>query len=381
MFPHIPYGNRYSMSHGFTIKKASFVKRNRKNQHIAFPFYPIIQCHKQGFKVERPTCKLVKRRKITRNGCKDRMKLKMDFAKDCYIITKWIDHHSHPLIDVDKRHFLPHNKHSEQSQKYVIDNHMLSDISQRATFDPISRFVGGPKSKHFLCPGFYYDVEVDNQDKMASIFLAYSVIRADYARFGDLVSFDTTYTTNKECRPLDVFVGFNHYKATCIFGGALLYDETYSTFKWLFESFRKCSLFTPDIFEKMQNDYEQGKDYGNKAMPHMPCGTTQVVYVQKWDNLFQANQILVEEGVVEIDLDKECKKEACNFGERYQRLYGVMTGIDTRLCYNEFVYYWYMQKVLDLGKKAGHMLKIFANASANSSAPSRSECATNVGMC
>ncbi|KAG9135127.1 hypothetical protein Leryth_011618, partial [Lithospermum erythrorhizon] len=39
-----------------------------------------------------------------------------------------------------------------------------------------------------------------------------------------------------------------------------------------------------------------------------------------------------------------------NFGERYQRLCGVMTGIGTRLCYNEYVYDWYMQKVLDLGK-------------------------------
>jgi len=59
----------------------------------------------------------------------------------------------------------------------------------------------------------------------------------DYAYFGDVITFDTTYGTNKELRPLGVFTGFNHHRGVVIFGAALLYDETAESFKWLFESF------------------------------------------------------------------------------------------------------------------------------------------------
>ena len=59
----------------------------------------------------------------------------------------------------------------------------------------------------------------------------------DYANFGDVVTFDTTYGTNKELRPLGVFIGFNHHRGLTVFGATLLYDETVESFKWLFESF------------------------------------------------------------------------------------------------------------------------------------------------
>lgn len=55
--------------------------------------------------------------------------------------------------------------------------------------------------------------------------------------FCDVITFDTTYCTNKECRPLGVFAGFNHHREIVIFGEALLYDETTDSFIWLFETF------------------------------------------------------------------------------------------------------------------------------------------------
>ena len=59
----------------------------------------------------------------------------------------------------------------------------------------------------------------------------------DYAHFGDVVTFDTTFGTNKEYRPFGVFVGFNQYRETVIFGAALLFDETCASFTWLFKAF------------------------------------------------------------------------------------------------------------------------------------------------
>jgi zinc finger SWIM domain-containing protein 3 len=56
--------------------------------------------------------------------------------------------------------------------------------------------------------------------------------------FGD-VSFDTTFGTNRETRPFGVFVGFNQFRETVVFGVVHLYDETFESFKWLFETFLK----------------------------------------------------------------------------------------------------------------------------------------------
>ncbi|KAL3500054.1 hypothetical protein ACH5RR_039147 [Cinchona calisaya] len=45
----------------------------------------------------------------------------------------------------------------------------------------------------------------------------------DYDIFGDVVSFDTIYRTNKAYRPLASFVGMNNHREMVIFGAALLH--------------------------------------------------------------------------------------------------------------------------------------------------------------
>ncbi|GMH09360.1 hypothetical protein Nepgr_011201 [Nepenthes gracilis] len=62
----------------------------------------------------------------------------------------------------------------------------------------------------------------------------------DYQCFGDVVTFDTIYATNKDLRPFGAFTGFNHHKQMVVFGAALLYDERADSFVRLFETFLCC---------------------------------------------------------------------------------------------------------------------------------------------
>jgi zinc finger SWIM domain-containing protein 3 len=78
---------------------------------------------------------------------------------------------------------------------------------------------------------------LDCEEQITNIFYADAKMCIDYAHFGDVVTFDTTFGTNKEHRPFSVFIGFNHFRETVIFGAALLFDETRASFKWLFEAF------------------------------------------------------------------------------------------------------------------------------------------------
>ncbi|XP_016501812.1 protein FAR1-RELATED SEQUENCE 5-like [Nicotiana tabacum] len=75
-------------------------------------------------------------------------------------------------------------------------------------------------------PSFFFVVQLDVNDMITNIFWADSKMIIDYEIFGDVLSFDTTYQTNKEHRPLASFLGFNNHRKMIIFGGALMYDET-----------------------------------------------------------------------------------------------------------------------------------------------------------
>ncbi|WVZ99054.1 hypothetical protein U9M48_044408, partial [Paspalum notatum var. saurae] len=94
------------------------------------------------------------------------------------------------------------------------------------------------KNKQMEDPTFFYVVQLDKEDgRIANFFWADGQSIMDYACFGDAVSFDTTFQTNKFGMPLAPLRGTNHHKQTIIFGCALLFNETIESFVWLFETF------------------------------------------------------------------------------------------------------------------------------------------------
>ena len=90
------------------------------------------------------------------------------------------------------------------------------------------------KNKQLEDPTFFYAIQLDEVDgRIANFFWADGQAIMDYACFGDAVSFDTTFHTNKFEMPFAPLLGTNHHKQTIIFGAALLYNETIESFVWL----------------------------------------------------------------------------------------------------------------------------------------------------
>ncbi|CAN1291366.1 Protein FAR1-RELATED SEQUENCE 5 [Linum perenne] len=56
----------------------------------------------------------------------------------------------------------------------------------------------------------------------------------------ETISFDTTYRTNYQFRPLIVFPAFNYHRMLIVLGATLLFEETGESFEWLFESLLEC---------------------------------------------------------------------------------------------------------------------------------------------
>lgn len=81
-------------------------------------------------------------------------------------------------------------------------------------------------------PSFFFKVQTDVEDQITNIFWADAKMVLDYSCFGDVLFFDTTYGTNKECRPFGAFIGLNHHYQQVVFGA--------ESFEWLIETFFKC---------------------------------------------------------------------------------------------------------------------------------------------
>ncbi|WVZ83499.1 hypothetical protein U9M48_030641, partial [Paspalum notatum var. saurae] len=59
----------------------------------------------------------------------------------------------------------------------------------------------------------------------------------DYQKYGDVVTFDTTYRTNLYNLPFGLFIGINKHFQSIVLGGVLLTHETTADFEWAFSTF------------------------------------------------------------------------------------------------------------------------------------------------
>ncbi|XP_024310904.1 protein FAR1-RELATED SEQUENCE 5-like isoform X2 [Brachypodium distachyon] len=86
-------------------------------------------------------------------------------------------------------------------------------------------------------PNFAARIRLDTDSRVKSVIWCSGKNRTDYAYFGDVVTFDTTYRTNLYNMPFGLFVGVNEHFQSTIFGGVLLRDEKIQSFEWAFSTF------------------------------------------------------------------------------------------------------------------------------------------------
>jgi hypothetical protein len=88
--------------------------------------------------------------------------------------------------------------------------------------------------------GFYYVIDMDDDCRLRNVFWADARSRAAYDFFGDVITFDTTYLTNKYDMPFAPFVGVNHHGKSILLGAGLITSEDTETFVWLFKCWLEC---------------------------------------------------------------------------------------------------------------------------------------------
>ncbi|KAK2994047.1 hypothetical protein RJ640_012317 [Escallonia rubra] len=205
------------------------------------------------------------------------MKIVFDRKKCTYHVSDFNGEHNHDLHVPICVHLLRCQRNITESQAVEVDLAYDVGLTQKKSFDLFSVKSGGREHVGFLPldqknyfrtkrerglqfgevgsllmgfkdqasqdPSFFYAFQLDNEEQITNIFWADGRMRMDYELFGDIVTFDTTFATNKDHRPLGVFIGFNHYREQVIFGASLLYDETQASFDWVFSTFLEAHNF------------------------------------------------------------------------------------------------------------------------------------------
>uniref|UniRef100_A0A2N9F599 MULE transposase domain-containing protein n=1 Tax=Fagus sylvatica TaxID=28930 RepID=A0A2N9F599_FAGSY len=81
---------------------------------------------------------------------------------------------------------------------------------------------------------FYHALDLDDELRVRNVFWVDARSRAAYESFNDVITFDTTYLTNKYDMPFAPFIGINHHGESIILGCGLLSSEDTDSFVWVF---------------------------------------------------------------------------------------------------------------------------------------------------
>ncbi|KAF7844218.1 protein FAR1-RELATED SEQUENCE 5-like [Senna tora] len=219
--------NAYAGLIGFSIRR-DWVNKSRMDQNTLISQKFV--CFKEGFK-KISNCEAKKTQITITKKISTAQAAKIELANNSGIQQKLIFE------------FLSRQVGGRENVGYTlkdVSNHLTSmrmtKIKEGEAYSLLDYF----QSRKSENPSFFYEIQLDVEDEITNIFWADAKMIVDYVCFGDVVSFDTTYCTNKNCRPFAPFVGFNHHRQTIIFGATLLYDETVESFEWLFKTFLKA---------------------------------------------------------------------------------------------------------------------------------------------
>ncbi|XP_074291300.1 protein FAR1-RELATED SEQUENCE 3-like [Silene latifolia] len=169
------------------------------------------------------------------------------------MIDEFSEVHNHRLTSVCNRDLDKISRSLDMFQKtLILDNSKLNigaGLTFRQNFKNFQRdikcYIGLRDADLFIDrleklkatqPQFYFAYDVDPQNRLTKFFWADATCIRNYSFFGDAVSFDPTYGTNKYDMVFTPFTGVIHHRKSVLFAGCLLLHEDDISFQWTFQS-------------------------------------------------------------------------------------------------------------------------------------------------
>ncbi|KAF7152920.1 hypothetical protein RHSIM_Rhsim01G0113700 [Rhododendron simsii] len=258
--------NDYAFEAGFSVRiHSSKTDNNRETIRKEYV------CFKEG----ESKCSEASQRQrgLTREKCGAKLTVVKNRSGEGFVVTQFVEGHSHPLTTPRKKHFLKSHRRVSVAQKVLTQQLSAANVSTSQQMSVLELQAGGLENVGCLRrdihnfrrdmrkyvdghdanmlkdlfetekeknTGFTYIIEEDDEHRLIHCFWADATCRKSYEYFGDVVVFDTTYNTNKYRLMFAPLLGVNHHGQTTLFGCAFLSDEKSESFEWLFKEFLKA---------------------------------------------------------------------------------------------------------------------------------------------
>ncbi|XP_042065531.1 protein FAR1-RELATED SEQUENCE 5-like [Salvia splendens] len=128
------------------------------------------------------------------------------------------------------------------------------DIKEKLKQVDVQKILNQMQEKKRICEGFFYKYQVSSDDnKLVNLFWYDAESRKHYHMFGDVVIFDTTYSTNRYRMVFGPFIGKDNHGCPIAFGAGFVSGESCDAFSWLFTVFVECMDVAPRIIITYQD--------------------------------------------------------------------------------------------------------------------------------
>ncbi|XP_035834055.1 protein FAR1-RELATED SEQUENCE 8-like [Helianthus annuus] len=94
---------------------------------------------------------------------------------------------------------------------------------------------------------YSFEYSVDDDKRLTGLFWADGLCKLNYMEFGDVISFDATFKTNRYKMVFVLFTGIDNHCRNVTLGAGLLASESIESYKWLLNSFLKSFGQQPKV--------------------------------------------------------------------------------------------------------------------------------------
>lgn len=226
-------------------------------------------CNKEGKREKSDGKKSDRVALETRVGCRAMIYFKRQ-VKGLYKVTAFQEVHNHILVSPSSMLFMKENRNMTSVQKTFVvkaarlklgpvrayrgwkelsggyGNVGASEADFKNFIRDLKLYIGDFDGQMFIenfirrketCPSFFFDFEVDENNRLSRVFWADPICRKNNVFFGEMVSIDATYGTNKYDMKFVPITGVDNHKRCVVLGAGLITNEDVESFQWLFKAY------------------------------------------------------------------------------------------------------------------------------------------------
>ncbi|XP_035829959.1 protein FAR1-RELATED SEQUENCE 5-like [Helianthus annuus] len=176
-----------------------------------------------------------------RTGCKAQLMI-CTLDDRLYTVKKFVDGHNHKFVCQNDIHMLPAYRQLSDVQEEMVWELGTLNLGLVKAFQIMRKRYGGFENVSATvddCKNF--------RKRINSYIGEYDADMLNYIEFGDVISFDATFKTNRYKMVFVPFTGIDNHCRNVTVSAGLLASESIESYKWLLNSFLKSFGRQPNV--------------------------------------------------------------------------------------------------------------------------------------